>query len=165
MITSPHDAAISRAPPAPGSRTCGEAYEPITVVLMFAKRSSCATPTRHVAPFGSARAAAIVIISAAVYVAAWVRGSSREDMILHPLPEGVAVAADRVPRDVEVVVAHGVAVGVRRVRAVRGHRHVVDRPPGQDDRTGPRLERLDDLLDGDEHPPRAEGGLLLHADD
>ena len=38
MITSRHDAAISGAPPAPGSRTRGEPYEsPITVVLMFAE--------------------------------------------------------------------------------------------------------------------------------
>src|SRR6185437_10085277 len=103
-------------------------------------------PTRHVAPFGSARAAAIVIISAGVYGEAPVCGSRSEDMLLHPLPERVPVAADRVPRDVEVVVAGAVAVGVRRVRAVRDDGHVVDRPSRQHDRAGTRLERIDDLL-------------------
>ena len=45
MITSAHEAAISGAPPAPGSRTAGEPYDvPMTVVLMLAKRSICAAP-------------------------------------------------------------------------------------------------------------------------
>src|SRR6187401_1800602 len=73
-------------------------------------------PTRHVAPSGSARAAATVIISAGVQPTASVPGaSSLEDMRLHPCAEAVAVAADRRPRDVEVVVALRVAVGVRRL--------------------------------------------------
>src|SRR5215468_6199697 len=45
MITSRQNAAISGAPPAPGSRTFGSAYLlPMTVVLMLPNLSSCAAP-------------------------------------------------------------------------------------------------------------------------
>ncbi len=41
-MTSPAEAAISGAPPAPGRRVRGWPYSPITVELMFPNRSSCA---------------------------------------------------------------------------------------------------------------------------
>jgi hypothetical protein len=41
-ITSRQDAAISGAPPAPGSRTVGSSYSPMTVVLRLPKRSTWA---------------------------------------------------------------------------------------------------------------------------
>ena len=40
------DTAMSGAPPAPGSRTDGAAYGPMTVVLMLPKRSSWAAPRK-----------------------------------------------------------------------------------------------------------------------
>ena len=48
-------AAISGAPPAPGNRTAGDAYDPMTVVLMFAKRLICAAPRKPtvIRPLGS----------------------------------------------------------------------------------------------------------------
>src|SRR5438128_11891159 len=80
-------------------------------------------PTRTVAPSGSARAAAMVIISSgrqrgsdtgahrlqAAQVGGVVGGA--EDVPVEPRREGVAVAADPVPAPVEVVVAVAVPGG------------------------------------------------------
>ena len=123
-------------------------------------------PTRHVPPSGSARAAAIVIISAGVHVAAPTRCVSvPEDIVLHPAREPVAVAADRVPGDVEVVVPLCVAVRVGRMRAVPDlpRRSRSSSAGGRSRRAAARA--VDDLFDGDEDALRAEHGLLLHADD
>src|SRR5438094_8423113 len=49
-----------------------------------------------------------------------------EHMAPHPLAEAVAVAADRVPRDVEVVVPLVVAVRVRGMRAAGRERDRID---------------------------------------
>src|SRR5580765_5692682 len=88
-----------------------------------------------------------------------------DHMPLHPLPEAVAVAADLLPGDVEVVVAVVVAVRVGGVRAERGLCDSVDHPARDDDAAGPQLEAVDDLLDGDERPGGGEHRLLLHAAD
>jgi len=44
--TRPQDRAISGAPPAPGSRTLGAPYGPMTVVLMSPRRSISAAPRK-----------------------------------------------------------------------------------------------------------------------
>ena len=82
-----------------------------------------------------------------------------------PAAEPVPVPADRIPGLVEVVVAGGVAQRVRGMRSAGRRGHVADHPGGQHDR--PRLGRqlLHDLLDGDDRPPGAEHGFLLHPGD
>ena len=77
----------------------------------------------------------------------------------------VAVAADLVPADVEVVVAVVVAVRVRRMGAARRDARRRRRPSPAARRARPRLELVDDLLDGDDRARRREHGLLLHAED
>src|SRR6266536_4819502 len=54
-----------------------------------------------------------------------------EHVPLHPLAEAVATAADRVPRDIELVVALVVAVRVRGMRAARRERDGTDYPARQ----------------------------------
>ena len=193
MITSAHEAAISGAPPAPGSRTDGASYdadhrrvdvgeavdlrraeeanvdatrlEPVVEDLDQADNGigglgegAVADRERQVLRLGPDRARLVDEHEAGLVEAtgqvrrrarqpdadeaggavregarrgdrhhlrgsprrsAGVRVSACEDIVLHPAAERVAVAADRIPRDVEVVVPLGVAVRVGRVRTVR----------------------------------------------
>src|SRR2546423_3230751 len=121
-------------------------------------------PTKQTSPSRSIRAAAIAIISSAVQaplmggapscgqlgeaavVFADVGGPP--DVALHPCEEALAVAADRVPAHVELVVAVVVAVRVGGVRPAGGECDGVHGPAGDHDAAGPVLELRDDLLDG-----------------
>src|SRR5205814_9626388 len=96
------------------------------------------------------------------------RSSSRrlctsQDVLAHPGQERVAVPADGVPGDVEVVVAGRVALGVGRVRTTRYDRHQAHHPGREHHATGYRGEFVHDLFDGDEAAPGRQDGLLLHA--
>jgi hypothetical protein len=88
-----------------------------------------------------------------------------EDVAPHPLQERVAVPADRVPLEVEGVVAVVVVVGVRGMCPAGGDAHGIERPGGDDDAAGPQLELRDDLLDRHDRALRCEHGFLLHAGD
>src|SRR5216683_3834621 len=84
-------------------------------------------PTKQVMPSRSARAAETVIMSSDVYgtiiMSSDVYGTVflPVDVLVQPASEGIAVAADRVPGDVVVVVAHRV---VERIGGVSPARHL-----------------------------------------
>src|SRR5215510_4353550 len=94
------------------------------------------------------------------------RGRHAADhVVLHPLPERLAVPADPVPRRVRGVVAHRIAVRVAGRRPARDLGDGGDHPRGQHDRAGPLVELVDDLLHGHDGPLRGQDRLLLHAGD
>src|SRR5205814_572339 len=69
---------------------------------------------------------------------------------------------DAVPLPVEGVVPDRVPGRVRGVGAAGDDRDRVDDPAGQDDAAGARLQRVDQLLDGDQDAPGGQRRLLLH---
>src|SRR5262245_19382253 len=93
-------------------------------------------PTKQTAPFGTSRAAAMVIISSAVYVASDMglrliealqepgKIGGAEDVALDPAGERLSLARNRIPRLVERVVARVIAERVRRKGAAW---HLADR--------------------------------------
>src|SRR6476619_3675519 len=85
------------------------------------------TPMKTLRAARSRRAATIVCSSP------FDAASDSEDMLVHPGGEGVTVARDRVPRDIEVVVARRDVEAVGRLRPARGDGDRVDHPTGDDD--------------------------------
>src|SRR6516165_5533049 len=99
-------------------------------------------PTKHTSSFFSARAAATVIISAALWTSVMadlalpaLAGMDAErfrafgqDILLHPGEEALPLARDRVPGDVIGVVAHVVALGIGRMGAAGDDRDGADDP-------------------------------------
>src|SRR4051794_36437324 len=116
-------------------------------------------PTKQTVRSVSSRAAATVITSSAL------NSVTTHHLLLHPVPEAVAVTADLVPALVEAVVAVIVVVRVGGVGAARRLGHGSDRPRRQHYRAGAGLELVHDLLHGHERAPRGEHDLLLNADD
>src|ERR1700677_5100348 len=110
-------------------------------------------PTKQDAPLRIMRAAAMVIISSAVYFVSGMSLSGvnqrlfqaalefieilgAEDMLLHPGLERLALARDGVPLLVESVVARIIALRVGRKRSTLHFTHCADHPGWQHHRVG-----------------------------
>ena len=137
-------------------------------------------PTKQMSSLLSARAAATVIISDALYGMAVTQplsgfgkgafakrlGGCIHHMFLDPPLKCFAISRDRVPGDIEGVVTRVVAMRVRRMGAARHDRNCAHGPRRQDDGVGAdAFEALDKLLDRDDGRSRREDGFFLHADD
>ena len=145
----------------------------------FAARLGRPIPTKQTVSLSSRRAASTAIISSGrrsrsrharapprleagvVLATSAVSRTCRS----HPRAEAVAVAADRVPRDVEVVVALVVAVRVRRMRAARSSATASTTQPGST--TPPGRGSSSSTISSTVTIERArrEHDLLLHAED
>src|SRR4030081_1797432 len=147
-------------------------------------------PTKQMSALRSARAAAIVIISVALWAIRTsfrrvdfvrrlrrlacdvrsVHGESFRSLLqhvrFHPGEKTVAVAGDRVPGLIVSIVARIIAVRVGGMRTTRHAGNRPDRPARQDHRIAAGLaDLLADLLDRDDRALRRQHLLLLHPDD
>ena len=134
----------------------------------FAAAAGRPMPTKQTAPSRSRRAAATAIISSACsWRSSPRRALGRRDARARASTrERLAVAADRVPRAVERVVALVVAVRVGRLRAAGRDRTTASTTQRRDDHaagTRPSSSTISSTVTSD----RADGEhrLLLHADD
>src|SRR2546426_1933018 len=112
-------------------------------------------PTKHTSSFFSTRAAATAIISAVEYsmdllhlllylLVALATLLGGKNMLLHPAEKRLAVSCDRVPGNIESVVAPVIAVGVGWERAARSLDDSIDRPMRQDHRVRARNAQVVD---------------------
>ena len=113
----------------------------------------------------SARAAATVIISSALYCGHAGLPAVASTFSSSHLPNVSRSRAIVVPGDVVVVVALGVVLRVGRMRPVRHVRHVRHGPGGKHDGAGPGVEGVDDLFDGHHGSFGGKDRLLLHPGD
>src|SRR5579859_1900172 len=87
-------------------------------------------------------------------------------MLAHPGEEGFAVSGNRIPGDVEGVIASVIAERVGGMRAAWHFRDCAHRPVGQDGgvRAG-SVKIIDDFFYGDERPGSPQHCFFLHAYD
>src|SRR5690349_18798508 len=88
------------------------------------------TPMKHECLPARLRAATIVCISALVGAVA-LMFSPQKHVLVHPSEEAIAVATDRVPLAIEIVIALGDAVRVGRARPAGNLSNSVNCPAGQ----------------------------------
>src|SRR5215471_853065 len=131
-------------------------------------------PTKQTAPLWSLRAAAMVIISSAVYSSSIGRGRLQtlaklreifgpENVPLDPGLKAPSLAGNRVPLLVEGVVARIIALRVRGERAAIHQTHSRDGPGGKHERVRRRIQLVHDFFHGYDGAAGGQCGFFLHA--
>src|SRR5580658_9185239 len=128
----------------------------------FAAALGSPIPTKQEAPLRIMRAAAMVIISSAVYLRSdmayrlfqtaleLIKIPGAQDVLLHPCQEGLALARDWVPLLIEGIITRIIALRVGRKRPTFHFAHSPDYPGRQNDGVRRRVKIVDDLFDGDD---------------